>query len=186
MKAEEGDKAGTTDQVVGVVMVFVHEAGKPAKVLRIAPTDLLAEALEIAGVLTSANSKVLAGKPTGELLSDADDAHAPTSAGTKVGDVARDGHLHVHVHPCSTIAVSVNYGSATHRRNFSPSRSVADVRSWAIDRFKIDDAAADKLVLELSDSDTRPRPEEHLSDLATDGPRCEVSFDLVQSEAWQG
>ena len=172
----------------GTLMVFVHLCGEECKPLQARQGDSLREALARAGVATDSGLVVLVGEPGTPLETDEiiDDIHLPANLDDKLRDHVVGRHVHVHCHHCHYIEVVVHYESHSHHRKFSPARTIAQVRRWAIHKFKLGgDAAADKLVLELCESDKRPRPEERLGEVV-EHHHCEVCFTLQPSIAPQG
>jgi hypothetical protein len=165
---------------------FVHIYGDIIQAPSIPLTVSLGDALRMAGIELTEELVVLAGRtefrPDAEA---ADDDDAVVSLDITVSEIARNtGHAHVVVHRCRRVEVSVNYQSRTIERRFSPARTVGDVRSWAMRKLKLDDAATDKLVLEVCDSDRRPRPEVRIATIV--GTLCGLCLDLVPEKIVEG
>lgn len=181
-----------TDELVDMTKAFVHMPNQDMKLAIVSPNDTLRKVLHSIGVETVDGLVLLVGEPTTSLEEGideiVDDEHAPADLDKKLSDYWRGGkHVHLHCHTCSTIAVTVRYGQHDKTRKFSPARTIARVRAWAIHKFRLHgDAAADKLVIELCDSDKRPRPEQHLGELTSDKDDCAICLELVQSIAPQG
>jgi hypothetical protein len=75
--------------------------------------------------------------------------------------------------------------TSTARRRFSPAATVGTATSWAHHRFKITDTDKVNFVLQVCDSDRRPRPDEHLGELVH-APDCKLCFDLVPEQKIEG
>ena len=93
----------------------------------------------------------------------------------------------MHVHRCTRIAVSVNYGPGTKEHPFGPAATIASVRKWAIsdDAFNIAATDAADLILQVCDSEDRPDDDTHIGTL-TSSPACKVCFDLVPRHRVEG
>lgn len=167
--------------------IFVHTAGVEAvQAIVVGRHTALGDGLRAAGIRIDEDILVLAGihafRPDPDVVDDDDE---PLALDTPLGDVVRGGHAHVVMHSCRQIAVTVQYQSRSIERRFSPARTVADVRSWAIRRLGLhDEAANDKLVLEICDSDRRPRPDVRIGTLT--GRICSLCFDLVPEKIVEG
>lgn len=168
--------------------VFVHTGGIEAVQSVVVALDAtLGEGIRAAGIQIAEDVLVLTGRtefrPEPDVVDDEDE---PLSLDTPIRDLARGGgHAHVVVHSCRQIAVAVQYQNRTIERRFSPARTVGDVRAWAIRRFGLhDDPANDKLVLEICDSDRRPRPDVRIGTLT--GRPCALCFDLVPEKIVEG
>ncbi len=166
--------------------LFVHIEGDIIQT--VAPLDdSLGNALRAAGVDVAEDAVVLTGhKAFRSEPEETDDDDAPVSLVIAVrGITGHNGHGHVVVHRCRQVAVSVHYQNRTIERRISPARTVADVRAWAIRRLGLqDEAATDKLVLEICDSDRRPRPDVRLTTLVSTA--CALCFDLVPDKIIEG
>ena len=177
---------GSGELGVGQGRLFVHTEGGILQ--SFAPLDCaLGDALRTLGLETSEDTCVFTGATIFRADPDVvEDDDGPVPIATLVREVTGpSGHCHVVVHRCRQVAVSVHYQSRTIERRVSPSRTIADVRAWAIRRLHLqDDAANDKLVLEICDSDRRPRPEVRLATLL--GKACTLCFDLVPDQIIEG
>ncbi len=173
------------------VDLFVHQEGVPPKHVRADGGEPLADALRRAGVEVQADLLVFAGQPasgpteTGPETDDAEDAHEPVDPAATVAGLVIGRSGHVHCHKCRRVAVTVHYQQHNARRRFSPARTVAAVTAWARHRFHLTDADAENLVLQVCDSDRRPRPDEHLGELVH-APDCRLCFDLVPDHKIEG
>lgn len=116
---------------------------------------------------------------------DGEDAHEPTDPSRLVGELGIRRGGHVHCHRCRRVAVTVHYQQHTARRRFSPAATVGTATSWAHHRFKITDTDKVNFVLQVCDSDRRPRPDEHLGELVH-APDCKLCFDLVPEKKIEG
>jgi len=176
---------------VGAISVFVHVPGQEMRVAIVGPDETLRKALHDVGIEVGADQVVFVGEPATTVEEgpdrEIDDEQEPCELDMKLSAHTRgDKHLHVHCHTCRTVAVTVRYGQHEKHRKFSPARTVARVRTWAIHKFHLQgDSASDKLVLEICDSDQRPRPEERLGELVAHG-HCSICLELVQGVAPQG
>lgn len=182
----------STTPSVGAISVFVHVPGEEMKVAVLNPGETLRTALHSGGVEVGNEQVLLVGEPTTTIEEGPDevidDEHAPAELDGKLCDYSRGGkHVHVHCHSCRMIVATVRYGQHEKRRKFSPARTIARVRAWAIRKFHLQgDAASDKLVLEICNSDKQPRPEQHLGELVSEKDQCEICLELVQGVAPQG
>jgi hypothetical protein len=174
------------DMVTLIVHVSPNDAHIESKVAKCAAGKTLHEALRDLGHDIGRLECVLVGDPATDLETDEDDEHNPTSLNATVGSCAHDRHLHVHCHSCRAILVNVHFESKSLTRKFSPARSIAQVRTWALRGFGLKgEAAADKLVLEVCDTNVRPRLTQRLGQIVG-GSACEVCFSLQPSVAPQG
>lgn len=171
--------------------LFIHREGMPPKAVRASGGEPLTEALKRAGLELRPGLLVFVGQPPSAVaqpdvdVDDAQDAHEPADpASTLAGlGIHRSGHVHCHV--CRHVAVTVHYKQHEARRRFSPATTVAAVTAWARHRFKLTDADAETLILQVCDSDRRPRQEEHLGELVH-APDCRLCFDLVPDKRIEG
>ncbi len=144
-----------------------------------------------AGLQPRPDLLVFVGQPQSALaqpdadVDDAEDVHEPADAAITLAGLGIHRSGHVHCHRCHHVAVTVYYKNHEVRRRFSPATTVAAVTAWARHRFKLADADAEKLILQICDSDRRPRPEEHLGELVH-APDCRLCFDLVPEQKIEG
>lgn len=167
--------------------VFVHIAGTDAvQSILVARHSTLGDGLRSAGIRIDDGVMVLAGhhafRPEPDVVDDEDD---PLALDTPFGELTRGGHAHIVVHSCRRIVVTINYQNRSIERRFSPARTIGDVRAWAIRRLGLgDEAANDKLVLEICDSDRRPRSDVRIGTLTSRA--CALCFDLVPEKIVEG
>lgn len=169
--------------------VFVHCHGREARAFDANPEETLADVLGRAQVLLD-GMHVFVGESVSALTdtSDADDREdtmEPVQAHSKVREFASGGHIHVHCHRCRRIAVTVNYQSGSKKHRFSPATRVETILAWAKKRFHLTDADADKLLLQMCGTNSRPRPTQHLGEIVADGT-CAACFDLVFDQKVEG
>jgi hypothetical protein len=166
--------------------LFVHIDGEIIQAPSVPVDGSLGDALRLAGIELTEELVVLAART--EFRSDpeaSDDDDVVVALDVAVSELAGiTGHAHVVVHCCRRVEVSVRYQSRTIERRFSPARTVGDVRTWALRKLQLHDAASDKLVLEICDSDRRPRPEIRIATLV--GTSCALCFDLVPEKIVEG
>jgi hypothetical protein len=167
--------------------VFVHTAGvDDVQSIVVSRDATLVDGLLAAGIRIDQGVMLLVGRhafrPDPDVVDDEDE---PVALDTPVDDLVRGGHVHVVAHSCRQIMVTVQYQNRSIDRRFSPARTVADVRAWAIRRLGLrDEAANDKLVLEICDSDRRPRPDVRIGTLTS--RTCALCFDLVPEKIVEG
>ncbi|WP_420993636.1 hypothetical protein ACKI2N_015630 [Cupriavidus sp. 30B13] len=94
-------------------------------------------------------------------------------------------HPKVHVHRHLKVEVLVYFNGQEAKHQFSPSKTVAAVKAWADEKFRVDPSHAAEHVLQLHGTLTRPSPSTHIGSL-TQGHACVVAFDLVPNERIQG
>jgi hypothetical protein len=113
------------------------------------------------------------------------DEQAPVDLAALIGDLDLEHRRHLLAARCRRVAVSVHYGAGTKTRKFSPATTIETVTAWARKRFHLTDPAADELVLQVSGTNIRPRPDKRLGELpeVTD---CGISFELVPEVTPQG
>ncbi len=90
----------------------------------------------------------------------------------------------VHIHSCKKIKVTVHFNAESASEASSPSSTVAKIKRWADDHFKLAPTDATEHVLQICGSATRPDEDVHLGTLAT--KHCEVCFDLVPKKRVEG
>jgi hypothetical protein len=172
---------------------FVHAEGIKPKVSIGAPEETLRAVLIRVEALPEGPDKflVFVGECEEALTEAADvdngaDEHTPVDTDMTLAVLEIRRHRHVHVHRCRHVAVEVNFMGETKRHRFSPATTIAVVTQWARKKFpKLDPAAASEYVLRICNSQTVPRPEEHLGELVK-APNCSICFDLVKEITPQG
>lgn len=168
------------------IEIFIHPAGEKPQITSVEASDTIAQALAKAGIVVSPEDHLfVAGSEddNAEVVGD-DDPDQPVLLSARVGDVGLTRHGHLHCHPCRRIQVTVRKDE-TKTRKFAPTARVARVRRWALKAFGLSGQAASDFVLQLCDSDQRPRPNQHLSELAQ-SDTCSICFDLVKELTPQG
>lgn len=164
--------------------VFIYAPEAEPKTLVVNPHLSIAELAKLASVNLMAEDCVFADPPDDD--EDADvDHHEPLPHETRLGTIAGSGrNVHVVIHPCRHVVVTVQYQSHTLQRRFSPARTVGQVRHWALHKLKLNDAATDKLLLQVCGSTRRPGPDVRLGSIV--GRICAVCFDLVPDRVVEG
>jgi hypothetical protein len=170
----------------GKSRLFVHTDNEIVQAVAV-PEETLSDALKVAGIAITEDTAVFMGRVA--FRSDPDetgDEDPSVSLGVALREITSSaGHAHVVLHRCHQIATSVHCQNRTIDRRLSPARTVGDVRAWAIRRLHLqDEAATDKLVLEICDSDRRPRPEVRIGTLT--GADCGLCLDLVPDKIIEG
>jgi hypothetical protein len=84
--------------------------------------------------------------------------------------------LHCHRH--KRIEVSINFMSETRTHQFSPSTTVAKVKRWADEKFRLNGPDATDHVLQLCGTNKRPDEDVHIGALVCHPSHC-LCFDLV-------
>ncbi len=165
---------------------FVSPEGEQAKLVAARPEQTLSEALSASGIGGESLLAYHGDDPDDIDLDEPDEAAFGTvdlDATIASLDVRRHGHITCH--RCRLMNVAVNYNGREVARNFRPAATVARVTEWAERRLGISDGDADGLVLEVCESDDRPRGEQRLGELVH-GSRCAICFDLVPRERVNG
>ncbi len=95
-------------------------------------------------------------------------------------------HRHrVHLHRCRRVEVSVNFNSATKKRAFSPSATIAKIKRWADKEFGLKGVDATEHALQICGTDKRPDLDVHVGSLVQ-YPHCQICFDLVPKQRVEG
>lgn len=168
------------------VQLFVHRHGIRPKAVSANADETLASTLRQAEVDFEESLLVFIGEAEEALaealdVDDGEDVHEPVEPNQPVSAFGSGRSLHVHCHTCRRVSVTVRYGQHTKRHRFSPATTIAVATGWARRKFRLSDADAAKLVLQLCDSSARPRSDEHLGELVKRG-ECSVCFDLVPDQ----
>lgn len=169
-----------------IIEIFIHPAGGKSLIATVEASDTIAQALVKAGINVSPDDQLfVAGSEddNAEVVGD-DDLDEPVPHTARIGDAGLTHHGHVHCHRCHRIEVTVQKDD-TKARKFAPTTRVARVRRWALNAFGLSGQAASDFVLQLCDSDKRPRLNQHLSELTQVGT-CSICFDLVKEITPQG
>ncbi len=171
------------------VVAYVHCHGRDAVVVDVQVGETVADVLRRAQVAT-ADCYVFVGESTSALeepgeVDDAEDAMEPVAVERQLQEFVSGGHVHVHCHRCRRIGVTVNYQSESKKHRFAPAIRVETVLAWAKRKFHLTDPDADKLLLQVCQSDQRPRPTQHLGEIVAPGA-CAICFDLVPHHKVEG
>jgi len=160
------------------IEIFVQGEGIAAVVLlRVASSgtvQTIVEAAKAHGLRLGHDGRVLVFKEDGDVEIDCNSAIE--SAG--IGHRSR-----VHVHSCKKVKTTVNFNADSASHEFPPSTTVAKVKRWADDKFKLAAGDATEHVLQLCGSKSRPDEDVHLGTLAEG---CKVCFDLVPKKRVEG
>lgn len=110
----------------------------------------------------------------------------PLSAGA-LGSAGVPERARLHVHTCTKIEVTVNFGSSHPSREFPPVATLDRVKEWAVGEKTIDMTAADAAdhVLQVCGTVNRPDSDIHIGSLTAPNS-CEVCFDFVAKERIEG
>ena len=168
------------------IEIFIHPAGGKPQIATVEASDTIAQALAKAGITVAPDDHLfVAGSDddNAEVVGE-DDQDEPVPHSTRIGDAGLTRHSHVHCHRCRRIEVTVRKDDSKTRK-FAPTARVARVRRWALKAFGLSGQAASDFVLQLCDSDIRPRPNQHLSELTQPG-MCSICFELVKEITPQG
>jgi len=92
---------------------------------------------------------------------------------------------HVHVHTARKVEVTVNFNSAHQEHSFSPATTVATVKRWANDQFKLVGVDATEHTLQICGTNERPTDVTHIGSLLATGRRT-LCFDLVPKQRVEG
>ncbi|WP_328855384.1 hypothetical protein OHB01_12620 [Microbispora hainanensis] len=95
------------------------------------------------------------------------------------------GNVHVIVHSCREVRVTVTYGGSSRIVQAKPGWRVAKVRREAINAFQIDEASAAELVLRLPGSGEELPETDPIGGYAAEGT-CSVALDLAPHVRAQG
>lgn len=114
-----------------------------------------------------------------------EDSDEPADLSARLHDLGHAKGLKVHVHRCHHVAVSVIFNGEVKEHRFTPATTVARVKRWAAEAFKMSPEEAAEHVLQLTGTTERPSPGTHLGTLAQH-PKCHVNFDLVPNERVNG
>jgi hypothetical protein len=163
--------------------LFVHREGCGPRPVRASAGEPLAEILKRADAAPGPDVLVFVGESEHARADDRDedggeDGHNPADPSLTASALGLHSGGHVHCHRCRRVAVAVNYGGRTKRHKFSPSATVAIATEWAKKKFKLTDTDTLTYLLQVCDSNCRPRPNVHLGELVQ-FPACELCFDLV-------
>jgi hypothetical protein len=172
------------------IELFVHSEGVRPKPVKIETTDTLAKLLEKAGIETKQDLLVFCGESKSALqeqdgVEHGEDEHEPVKVDSIIDGLKLKKNSHVHCYRCRRIEVTVNYQNKTKHHKFSPATTVETVRKWALKKFHLTDVDAEKLVLEICDTNERPRATQYLGELVQ-YPNCSICFNLVPDVKIEG
>ncbi len=173
------------------VDLFIHREGMPPKAVLATANENVEEVLKRSGLEILSGLHVFVGESISALdhaASDADDGedtHEPIDLSSLVGELGLQRSGHVHCHRCRHVAVIVNYQTRHVRHRFSPATTIRTATAWAHHRFHLTDTDAEKFILQVCNSDRRPRPDLHLGELVH-APDCKLCFDLVPDKKIEG
>ena len=162
---------------------FVHMKGQKARAVQALATDSVAAIVQKAGFEVTPEMGIFLGECIDALAHEAseqeEDHHQPVGHGHRPGEHGHHGG-HIHCHHCHRVLVGVTFNGTEKHRKFSPATTIDTVRLWAINRFGITPADADRLILVVNgaSTDDPPPTTEHLGDLVT-GHTCDLSFQLI-------
>lgn len=114
-----------------------------------------------------------------------EDDDEPVDETKHVGSAAGAAGVKGHVHRCTRIEVGVTFNGKTIEHRFGPGTTIAKVKAWAADEFKISKEEAGEHVLQLSGTHEQPAPGTHIGALAK-CPDCKISFDLLPKQRVNG
>lgn len=178
------EHATATDETV--IEFFVSAEGQAVRAVQARPDQALGDALASAGIDVEGTAAFVGDDPDDLARHEpSEDDFTPVDLAATVGSLGIGRHGHVTCHRCLRIRVEVNYNGCEVGRPFRAAVTVARVTEWAVRRLGVCEDESDGLVLELCESDDRPRPEQRLGELVR-GRECSVCFDLVPKERVNG
>ncbi len=177
----------------GELEIFLHSAGKPPSVVTVSVDERLVDLLLRTNVIATATEEVFAFvgegddslRDGGDEDDELEDAHEVVKIERKLKDLHVKPHDHVHCYHCRRIMVTVHHGSKEKKRKFSPAATIQTVTQWARRKFKLTDAAADELMLQICDTKIMPRADQRLGELK-EAANCAICFNLVPEVTEQG
>ena len=93
--------------------------------------------------------------------------------------------IHLHIHNCHRISVTVNFNGESKTHPFSPSKTIGTVKEWACHQFNLNAADSTEYVLQIFNSIIRPSESILLGSLTKPGD-CSLCFDLVPAQRIEG
>lgn len=136
--------------------------------------------------LLEAAAKCRTGAIKGEFLVFVEGGDEPIAEVDKLPENKDRQPVPLHVHRCRKVLVTVTFNGLSKGHEFSPARTMADVKKFAAVReFGMKPADAAEHVLQFSGSAERPEPETHVGALVT-CPDCRIAFDLVPHKRVEG
>ena len=122
----------------------------------------------------------------GEFLVFVEGGDEPIADGEKLPENKDRQPVPLHVHRCRRVVVTVTFNGQSKGHEFSPAKTVADVKKFvAIREFGMKPADAAEHVLQFPGSGERPEPETHVGALVS-CPDCRIAFDLVPHKRVEG
>ena len=122
----------------------------------------------------------------GEFLVFVEGGDEPIADGDKLPGNKDRQPVPLHVHRCRRVLVTVTFNGLSKAHEFSPAKTVADVKKFAaIREFGMKPADAAEHVLQFSGSGKRPEPETHVGALVG-CPECRIAFNLVPHKRVEG
>jgi hypothetical protein len=91
----------------------------------------------------------------------------------------------VHVHTCRKVKISINFNAEEKSHPFSPATTMAAVKKWADDKFKLSGVDATEHALQLCGTSNRPGDDIHVGSLVASNT-CALCFDLVPKQRVEG
>ncbi len=166
--------------------VFVHLSGKRPTVVPAEPTETLRSFLSRLEIENDSPHDILVF--VGECdhaLTGGEDSHQPADLDLTLADHDLDKHHHIHCSSCPEIETVIHFAGKELSRKFSPAATVEVATQWSRVNLRLDAAAASEFVLQISGTQNRPRPSQHLGELIQVG-ECKLTFELVKEMTPQG
>lgn len=88
------------------------------------------------------------------------------------------------IHRCKKIHVTAHFADETKQHPFAPSATVAEVKTWFVDKIKMSPADATEHVLQITGTTDRPGPDTMIGSLKT--VDCAIEFSLVPIKRVEG
>ncbi|KWT98605.1 MULTISPECIES: hypothetical protein [unclassified Variovorax] len=131
-----------------------------------------------------------AGTPTDDLQlsveSDDDGKSAPIDERhARVKDLAKGRGVHIHLHRCKHIEITVRFGNEQVDHKFPPATTIGHVRKWAGLKLGMQPSDIAEHVLQIQGTQTQPDVDTHVGALAK-CPNCSLAFDLVPAHRING
>ena len=136
--------------------------------------------------LLEAAAKFRSDEIEGEFLAFVEGGDEPIADGNKLPENKDRQPVPIHVHRCRRVVVTVTFNGQNKGHEFSPAKTVADVKKFAaIREFGMKPADAAEHVLQFAGTAERPEPETHVGALVS-CPDCRIAFDLVPHKRVEG
>jgi len=115
-----------------------------------------------------------------------EDEDEPVAELVIIGDIVDTFGIKAHLHKCRHIAVTVTFNGETVSHSFSPSKTIAAIKTWAAEtKFGMTKEEASEHVLQIAGSHDRPTAGTHIGQLAK-CPSCHLALDLVPDQRVNG